>query len=322
MKNRFVVGILFLVIAAASFMAWLWLTNNFAPPEVTVFIALNDIDPGETLSPEKVTSILIRIDNPSPYITADEIETYGFRPVVQRIGAGEMITKSSISLEGNPASANRVALSLGDPNLAAMAIPVNPEIIPERIVIGDRVRISGSFGSATFLTGVLEPAPTGLPFDNSQLFTDPESLVGQLPTPTAQNITNLPVAKTIVFDTRVLQVVYEREFSPSTSSDDNGSGFVDGDIRSIVVAVPVDMIEPLTFLINNSFLSIAVLDPNAEDMTGELSPGISWNDFAEFFETQRVLWSLTPQPDNVLLLGGADVVGPTVIAPYQPTPEE
>lgn len=330
LKNRWVVGIMFLVVAVIAFFGWLWATNFFAPPEITVFVALEDIDPGDVLTPDKVTTVLIRMENPDAYIINDEIETYGFNTVIQRIGVGELIPKAAISMEGNPASENRVSLGLADPGFAAMVIPVNPDVSPERIVVGDRVRITGSFGAATFLTGQLEAVPTPLPFDNTQLYfgnlpgaNDAGNLVGPLPTPTPQDVTNLPVAKTLVFDARVLQVVYEKEFNPSASSETTSGTYINGDIRSLVVSVPIDMVEPLTFLANNSFITIAVLDPSADDMTGEISPGISWNDFAAFFEAQRVLWAATPQPeDDVLLPGGADIVAPTVIAPFLPVETE
>lgn len=315
--GQIVIGIVIVVI---SIIAWVVITNIFTPPEFEILYAVRDLQPGEMLTPDMVGVKLISIDDPSPYIMASEVEKYGYHPLVEHVRRGELLAKASIQIEGSEAAAGRVSLSLKEGEVA-MVIPVTPLTSPSNIVIGDRVDITISVGAATFLTGAFESVPTTEPFDSTQLLPQypggsGNEYITPQPTPTPVDVIDLPVSKTIVVSSRILWVVYEREFNPGSSSDPSQQQFVNGEIIGITVAVPRNAQEALAFAINNGAIQIAVRDPNADD-EDRITPGISWDDLVAFFKAERAFWALTPQPsDGNFYAPGANTIVETVMAPY------
>jgi len=59
------------------------------------------------------------------------------------------------------------------------------------------------------------------------------------------------------------------------------------------------------------------LDPNF-DPQNNVSPGVSYDDFAEFFDAQRIFWLQTPIPEtpNDMTMPGAGSISETMVAPY------
>ena len=330
MKSRFggrvgqiLVGILIMIV---SIVVYVLITSLISPPTYSVVVALRDIEIGEPLLPGMVTTRLVDIDDPSPYILAEEIELYGFHYFIERVGAGELVPKGAISFADSAAVDSRVAAALADPDMVAIAIPVTRETAPSRIVIGDRVDITLTVGAATFLTGAFEPVPTAAP----QTYTSPggseNPYLTPQPTPTQVPVVHLPVSKTLISGARVLRIEYEQQFNPGASAEES-PGFIRGEIQTIVVAVPRYAQEALAFAIWNGVVTITVVDPNAPTVS-YITPGMSWDDLVEFFTVERAYWVETAQPpDGQLHPPGADVVGPTVVAPlhgeeggFPPTP--
>jgi hypothetical protein len=323
-------GILAIVIGVALSV---FINRIFSPPAFELVYAVTEISPGEILVPDLVGVKDVHIDDPSPYITRDEVnEIYAYAPVVAQIYTGQLLTKSSLSVEGNPEAVTRISLAINDPGRVAMVIPVSVQNAPGRLVVGDLVDITISVGSATFLSGAFEAVPTTEPYDTSQLYFGiapgpqegllPDStgaaFITPVPTPTPIDPIHLPVSKTLVVAAPVLEVSYEQQFNPASSADPDAPAFIDGELVSIAVSVPRQVQEALAFAINNGAVQVAVRDPLAsgEDI---ITAGISWDDLVEYYKLHQALWALTPQPqDGVIYPSGAKVLVETLRPTYFP----
>jgi len=313
-------GVLILVVAAIGFY---FVTQAMLPQTFQVVVALRDIQQGEQLTPDIVSYIEVQLADPSLYVLTDEINEFGYHPTVRFLSAGELIPKSAISKEGNPEAGTRLSLSLEDPGSVAIRVFVTEENFPEAIAIGDFVDINVSIGAATFLTGPIVPEPTTMPYDPIENFTITAGEDGELiaeyiepsPTPTPGRNYMLPVTKTVYRGARVLNVVYNIEYNPDTSED--ADAFIRGAVAAVDVAVPREIQEAVAFALNNGIVNLAVLDPNFNP-DYKVSPGVSYDDFAEFFDAQRVMWMQTPIPEEPgeMNLPGAGSISETMIAPY------
>lgn len=307
-----------------SILGFYILSRLASPPSQEVFTALRELHRGERLSPEMVAIQLVQMHDPSAYVQASEIETYGFHALVEDVHQGEFIPKAAISMESNPYVGSRVALGLDDPDKVAMVIPVDPSTAPASIVAGDRVDVTISIGSASFLSGSFAAAPSPAPSGGSSpalAFPTVENpLITAQPSPTLELSIDLPISKTLLTGARVLAVEYQQDFNPAFSAQGSEPGLVNGDLRAIVVAIPRQLQEALAFAINNGDVRVAVADPNALSQDA-LTPGISWNDLVAYYKAQLHLFLLTPQPGNASLIpSGADALAKTVVATYLPSP--
>lgn len=331
MKGRtgqIIIGAVLVLVAIAGFYAF---SIFLAPPAHEVFVAVQEMHQGDQLTPEKVQLVSVRSNQSlEGYIARDEIEQFGYGTVVEPIHVGEFVPKAAIAIEGNPASTNRVALALTDPNEVVKVVPVTTLTSPEDIVPGDIVDLTLSVGSATFLTGALEVVPTASPLETYryQYYSSgvptvmPEqSLPIVTPTPTGQP-NNLPITKDVVVGAKVIKVLYEVKANPNYttgSAETNVSATVRGDIRALVVSVPRNVVEILDYGIQNGTLRVSVRHPDSATGKDGASPGVSWDDLAAYFKWERQLWQLTPMPDDVYG-PGAQIAVATLQATMFPTP--
>lgn len=317
--GQVIFGLLIMVVAAAGFWA---ITQALIPQTYEVVVAIRDIQQGEQLTPDVVSYVEVQTTDPSPYIQTHEIAEYGYHTTARFLAAGEFIPKSAISMEGSLESGARLALGLEDPGMVAIRILVNEEVFPEAITVGDYVDINVSIGAATFLTGPIVPEPTAVPYDPIQNFTVSAGEDGELvaeyleptPTPTPGRNYMLPVTKTVYRGARVLNILYNIEYNPDTSED--AAAFLRGAVAAVDVAIPRDVQEAVAFALNNGVVNLAVLDPNF-DPEDRVSPGVSYDDFAEFFDAQRVYWLQTPVPEDPtdMIMPGAGSISETMVAP-------
>jgi hypothetical protein len=315
------------VILVLSVLAMFVLGRFLNPAAQQVFVAAGEIQAGDYLTPERVRLVSVRLPDSAPYVTADDIERFGYAQVVEPIHAGMFIPKAALSFDGNPAAAARVSLSLADPDLAAMAIPVTPLTSPSNIVPGDRVSLNVSVGSVPVMGASLAfnssgsssgntPPLQGYPAGNNPLSVDatPQS------SSTAEPRLSLPVTKNLVVSGRVLEVVREERFTAAAAPGQNPALPAErGKLQALVVAVPRGVQEALAFAIASGEVRVAVLDPNAPDEVA-LTAGMSWDDLVAYFHWQRQEWLLTPQPlEQINPPGAADLL-PTLMATYYPSP--
>src|SRR3990172_1485035 len=174
-----VLGLLLFVGGTAGFLVFAQLIN---PPTTEVVVAVVDIPPGTTL-----TEAMLAVDNVhvSPkvlngLVRKSELSQFIGSTVVEPVSQYEFLRKAAVAAAGNPASAQRVALALSDPNLVAMVVPVKPETAPPSIVEGDYVDLSfGVPSNASFGSSMeVEPTPDTLgsqffqPFEATPVFVE------------------------------------------------------------------------------------------------------------------------------------------------------
>ena len=296
------------------------------PPGIDIFVATRDISPGEVLVPHMVELHTVQVSNSGAYVTANNIDIYGGAIVADAIYAGEFIPATSLSIEGNPASASRVSLALGDTDEVAMVVPVTPLSSPREIAPGDRVDINLAVGSAAFLAGSLEVVPT--PDGANKIYAtgglglvDPQfapTIISPFETPapttTPQSPITLPVAKRIVSGALVLDVLYEEVINPSFSPDADAPQLSYGDIRALVLSIPRSMQEAVSFGVAQESLIITVLPPNTEPEGEDATAGMSWDDLVEYYKWYRLVWLANYDLENGVPASGASGVVPTLLA--------
>jgi len=317
--------ILGLLLAVGAFVAYLALGGVLNPPPYQVVVAIRDIPPYAI-----VTSDALAVDSQTMSKTVarnlvlkQEVERYIGGMAIEPIHAGEPLRKSAIISPDNPAGARRLALLLDDPTKAVMVIPVTPQTCPDQVQSGDYVHLVASFapggigGSGQPLAEMLAtptppfavtPLPTPTP-------TPPITPTGAVTLPTApatpylpaEEMT-LPIAKVTVQNCKVLAVRRRRIANPAFGQ--GGQPFIEGDIQAVVVLVPRDSVELVTFAIDNGKVHL-VLIPAQVGKEEEHNPtlGVAWSDVLSFILHER----------RMALGEMVEVVPPT--ATPTPTPE-
>ena len=318
-----------------SFVAALYVLNQASEGTVEVLRAVRDFQPGDPITGDMVEWVQIPGSIAAPYISINEPEFDG-AVAIDPIVAGELLLKSSFMQASNPAAANRTALLLSDPNLVAFVIPVNEETAPPNISPGDRVDLILGVGSATFLSGQLSTLPTPNPQDPREVFTgtiyntgepgvfreEGDEYLGEaqgtgsiLPTPeivqsedqSEEEYIAMPIAKTLVHGATVIRVIYEQEPNPFAAAEQGSAAYTLGPAKAIVVAVPIDAQELLTFALANGDLRVSLLSPLAQ-VTDEPTLGMSWTDLVVYFMAERQLVIEDYNFDQPLTAPGASLV--------------
>ena len=320
-----------------SLIALYFIGRILNPPAQQVYVAVREIQIGEALAPDAVQLVSVRVPDVAPYVTVSDINTYGFTKVIETIHQGMFVPKAALSYEQNTASVNRVAASIADPNSVAIVVPVTPLTSPSDLVVGDRVSLIVSVGSATFLTGDMSAQPTA-PVGGSSLDAvaanagalilggnnqsqNPFDLLNPTPTVSATPRITMPISKNLVVDARILRILYDMKLNPSFNTSQGGqtSEMTKGDIKAIVVSIPRTVEEALAYGINNGEVRVAVLDPLAKKENTNISAGMSWDDMVAFYRWQRQLWLMTPPPLDSVNAPGASSLYATLMATNYPS---
>jgi hypothetical protein len=326
-----------LLIASIAIMAVI--ANLINPPAVEVFVALEDIPPGELIQPHMVSVKSAQLDM---YLNTTNIEQYAAGVVIDQLYAGEMVPLSSLASPDSPVLDSRISLSLDDPEMVAVVVPVDPTTSPQSIVVGDYVDLILAVGSGTFLSGNFDsvPAPEGAndyyyqsyafpsedggegsdPFTYEDLFLEQGAQIhiqGPTPTPVIQPIT-LPVAKSIALQAEVLAVQHEVIVNSAFTPDTDAPPTRKGDIMALIVAVPREMEEIVAFGAANGDLRIAVLSPLADGNNFDQTPGMSWDDLVDFFKWEREQWAAGEEHAAIDYAPGASYLYPTLTAEEAP----
>ncbi len=273
------------------------------------FVAKVDIPAGTVISRDMVGLDEQRVN---PVVAdvlfqgKDESHLVG-KVAVQTIFQYQPIPIAAVSFEDNPAAESRLSLTLTDPAVVAMVVPVDKETSPSKIVPGDYVDLNFGVGSAQFLAGQLSTAPTPFPFQPlpGVFVTQPPLPLPPTLTPTAEPRLTLPVAKTIVHAARVLSVIYDEAPNPAYAGPTSGeSPTIRGDIVGIVVTVPREAEELVHFGAVNGSLRVALLAPGADWAAEANEPrkpslGMSWDDFVALMRLDREAALATAFPTEI-----------------------
>ena len=327
-RPEFIIGIALVVVA---FLALFLVANILNPPAQLVLVASRDIQAGEHLSPELARAVEVQLPFVESFILEEEADLFEGAVFIEAVHQNEPIHKASLIDADNPAAVSRSSLALDDPNLVAFVVPVSPDTAPPDVREGDRVDLTLGVGSATFLAGSLSVVPTPNPFEPREVFvgglvksggqtflTTPVQPSGELPiprvtvVPTATQFpqVTLPIAKTLVRNALVLRVVYEQRPNPGFTSEGQ-SAFVRGDIQALVLAIPSEAQEIVTFALANGDVRVAVRSPLASGEKGSPTLGMSWDDLVAFFYAERELGLQAIDPEASLMGPGASALWPT-----------
>jgi hypothetical protein len=317
-KRNSAVIVLAIILMVGGFLGVLFIGQLVNPAPIPVAVAVLDIPAGTTLTADMVAIDDVHMDAKviAGLVHESELTGYIGGVVVEPIHAFQPVQKAAISVTGNPASANRLALALSDPSLIAMVVPVSVGTAPDAIVEGDYVDLNFGVGSTVAFGGMLSTAPTEEPFVSG--FGAPNQATPNLqaepevsPTPTAEPLLMLPVAKTVVRSAQVMSVI--REERTTTVQSQPGAEaqavVVKGKIIALVVAIPREAQELLEFAIDNGTVRVALLSAQiAEHSASSKTPslGMTWNDLVSLVRMQRDAALATGLP--------ADVYGPGAFA--------
>lgn len=309
-RRNSAVIVLAIILMVGGFLGVLFIGQLVNPAPVPVAVAVLDIPAGTTLTAEMVAIDSVHMD---PKVIAGlvhegELAGYVGGVVVEPIHAFQPVHKAAISVSGNPAAANRLALALSDPSLIAMVVPVNAGTAPDAIVEGDYVDLNFGVGSTTAFGGMLSTAPTEAPFAAgfgtlSQPGIEVPAQPTISPTPTPEPLLILPVAKTVVRSAQVMAVI--REERPTTVQSEPGGEArtvtVKGKVIALVVAIPREAQELLEFAIDNGTVRVALLSAQISDHSDGAAPslGMTWNDLVALVRMEREAVLAAGLPTNV-----------------------
>jgi hypothetical protein len=301
----FIIG---LILFIAAFGVILVAGSIFNPPPYRIVIALEDIAPYTVLTRE-----MLAVDEQTMHqrvaarlVHEEEIDSYVGGLVIETVHAGEPLRRNGVVAAGNPAAVHRLSLALGDPDLVAAVVPVNPKVIPDNVTAGDYVNVTmGVEGSVSQLAtaaraGAAGPdtwsaSPAGFLAPTPTPFTATLPITPTGPLPLSEEVPEVapPLDKIVLPQVQVLNVTREKVPNPNYGMTFGQEGaqeppFLEGDIESITVLVPQAAEELLYFAVDNGTLHISVV-PHAAVLEGASpSTGVLWEDIVRFFQEERL----------------------------------
>jgi hypothetical protein len=304
-----------MVLMAVSVIGFLVAGQFLNPPGARIVVAVVEIPTGTVL-----TSDMVRVDTvqgnakvTASHVQEKELNQFIGAVAVEPIHKYSYIPKSALSVEGNPAASNRLALALSDKAFVAMVVPVSPETAPDAMVEGDRVDLNFGTNGDRSNGQKLTTRPTDQP-GLSQMYDYSPSAASSAgtpaatgtptptPTPDGEPLLVLPVAKTIVRQAKILGVVREQLTQQTQVSGEAVNVTVPGKMLAIVVAVPREAQELMQFAIDNGNVRVSLLSAQVSADAPERQPslGMTWNDLVSLMRMDRDAALATMTPANVM----------------------
>ena len=320
--RRTYVMILAAVLAALAVAGVLFISNANQPKTVTVPVASSDIPAGTVLHAPMFRGAQMSNIDPTTltrWVTADEWATAEGKVVIGDVRAGFPLAKSQIDPNAPSGMESRLSLAVTGDKDYYVVIPATPDQVGNFIQPGDKVDVVLSLGQlqardltasfpATIALGITATAPAvsapmgipGLPVSGtgaigssaltSQLLA---LLAGQRITDTAA----MPVSKLVMQDLTVMRVERAQPQQSSQQAQQVAQVSADTpasqrplpvalDVKRIYVAVNKDQLEVMSFALNNGNRTYAVRGTNNK-LDPYLSDGVTWDDFAAWFYTER-----------------------------------
>ncbi|MBU1878931.1 MAG: hypothetical protein KJ734_08270 [Chloroflexi bacterium] len=292
-------------LAVTAFCAFLFLGRIFNPPPTPVVVLTQDVPRYGVITRDALglDAQTLHPDLARAYVQEHEVDDYLGAVAVEPLYQGDPLTKARLVAGEQAAGLSRLALQLDQADQVAMVIPVQPDTCPGGIRPGDYVNVEFTLGQVRQETGTGAgvygmATPTPFPEPGALVTTTRTITVGTHLTATVPwsiGETELPLAKTVLQQLRVLEVVREQEPNPQYGMDAPGSestqpAYVAGDVIGLVVAVPRDAQELLAFSIDNGTVHIALVSHLAlQDPDGSASTlGITWADLQAYIRAERL----------------------------------
>ena len=261
-------------------------------------VAVDDIPPGTPLDPQQFRLTEVRDPDPAfleAVVTADEFTQVMGLPVVETVHAGAPVFKAQVQTEAPNEWQSRLTLLVSDPNHVVFPIPVTPDQAGNYIVAGDYVDVVFSLGrvAAHEMSRAYEVPEPEMPrartVTTRTVQEEPEYRPGEVVTETLQ----LPVAKVVLPDVRVLRVERERVQAASVTygaaGEEGGTRRreAEGDVVRLYLEVDRERAEVLAFVLNNGTLNL----PAHARPIGTETEGFTWDDFVDrFFRDRPAPW--------------------------------
>jgi Flp pilus assembly protein CpaB len=317
-----------LLLFSGAFAAIVMFGAVFNPAPYRVVVALKDLPPYSVLEPSMLGTDAQTMNSKvaARLVQEAELGSYLGGMLIEPIHAGEPLRRMAVVAPDNPAAKKRLALALSDPGRVAMVIPAEPDIVPDSVEPGDFVDVAMAVGSVQQAGDQRTAAPAN---SNSPATPAPASLQEAADRTVASVMP--PFAKIVLQNVPVLQVqrqqVQNPNFGVGFGSDQASQqpAFVDGDLQRLVVLVPADAQEMVTFAIANGALSMTLV-PHVAVQNNVPGPtfGVTWEDFKAFFRAERQkviggnLTGMVPVDEMLGWATGAVPGGPAM--GVQPTP--
>lgn len=237
--------------------------NN--PPPLRIAVAAKDLAQGERLDVKdiRVVEQILDVNLAKLYVQEAELADYANATVADIVRRGDPLNK--IKLTTGKSDNKRYALALSDANDVVISLPVNPDIIPSKISVGDWLNITlviGAEGSVSQLPDPTQSAAT--PVFGTPAIPKAQSTPSITPTPQLA----LPIADLLLERVSVLDVVFEQVQNPSASSlglsstqTNTEPALINGPIRAVVVRVPKGYQTLLSFAASAGKLRYSIASP-------------------------------------------------------------
>ncbi len=298
MRRNLLVLAVGLLLMVGSFVGIFVLGQVFNPPAVPVVVASRDFSPGEVVQLQDLATISVHVDETESgfYETVflqSDLQLLNNKIVTQPIAAGQPIPRNAVVAAGNLNSG--LAGQLEDPSLIALVVPVSDDTAPPGIRAGDYVDLVYGVVGVSYAP-VVPPTETAFQSFNPGAGLEPatpDSFAEAEPSPTPGVMLYAPLAKTIVTNALVLDVVHEiKQANQVTSSGQTVAREVQGAVTALVLAVPRDAQEVVQFALDTGVVRVSLLSANARadgTQVGDRRPtlGMTWNDLVALLEMER-----------------------------------
>jgi len=259
-------------------------------------VAVDDIPPGTTLSPQLFRLQSVRgLDSAAldAYVTAEEFGRVAGYPLLEMVHAGFPLGEAQVRTDEPNARQSRLTLLLSDPAHLVYPLAVTADQTGNFLMAGDHVDVIFTLGRVAAQemqhAEVSEgPHLTGL--DASEVTSatvEPPPRTAPRPGEIVTTSLQLPVAKVILADVPVLRVEREQIRSASTGyglgSEEAQPAAVEGDVLRLYLEVDREQAEVLGFALHNGALNL----PARARPAGGASEGFAWDDFVELFFAGR-----------------------------------
>lgn len=298
MRRNLLVLLVGLLLMVSSFAAVYLFGQVFNPPAVLVVVASRDFNPGEVVQLQDLATISVHVDESESvfYKTVflkSDLQLLNNKIVTQPIAAGQPIPRNAVVAAGNLNSG--LAGQLEDPSLIALVVPVSEDTAPPGIRAGDYVDLVYGVVGVSYAP-VVPPTDVAFQTFNPGAGLEPVTPNPNMavePSPTPGVMLYAPLAKTIVTNALVLDLVHEvKQASQVTSSGQTVAREVQGAVTALVLAVPRDAQEVVQFALDTGVVRVSLLSANARadgTQIGDRRPtlGMTWNDLVALLEMER-----------------------------------
>ena len=310
------------LLVVGAFAGVLMLGVGTNPPPLYIAVASRDLAQGEQVQPGdyRIVEQIIDPRLAALYVQESELPKYHGAFVVDTMRRGDPLNKIKLSIGDDGIVLRRYALALVNPDDVVMTLPVNPDIIPQRIAQGDFVNILFAGGEGMGLDRL--PNPTVVPALPAPMSLDAAATPEPMPTIAISETTSeivLLLADLMLEHVPVLDVVYEQtqraSYDGNPSTDQAPPPTINGPIKAIVVRVPRSHQTLLMFGASMSKLRFAIGSPRLAAGSVQPQMGMDWGKYVSLYRWKEAQVAARGETLTQTLYPQAQVI---VVAPTTP----